>query len=99
MNDLDQKLGTMIKTALAKPVYFRVSQGGDGKLAVEQVQFLRTEDLAALTNLEPRTIRGWVAKGMVPYYKAPGSSIVLFDAGEVIAAIKQSGLTDEGDGS
>lgn len=99
MGDLSKQLGELISDRLARPIYFKVEQNEEGRLAIEQIQFPRTDDLAALTNLEPRTIRNWVAKGSVPYYKAPGSSIVLFDAGEGIAAIKQSGLTDEVGGS
>ena len=96
MSELNKELDELMNNRLARPVYFKVTQNTEGRLVLEQIQFLRTDDLAALTNLEPRTIRNWVAKGTVPYYKAPGSSIVLFDAGEVIAVIKQSGLTDAG---
>ena len=78
----------MLSEELAKPIYFRISQGEDGRLAVEQVVFLRSYDLAALIHIEERTIRGWATKNLIPSFKPPGSSIFLFDLNDVIKALR-----------
>jgi len=91
--DISYLLAEALTAKLTEPIYFKAVQGSDGKLTVEQIRFLRVEDLASLTGLEPRTIRGWVAKGVIPFYKPRGSSVLLFDLTEVVDAIKKSDLT------
>jgi len=92
MSDIKVKLARLLKDKLSEPVYFRARHGADGELKIEQIRFLRTEELAALIGLEERTIRGWVAKGRVPYHKPPGSSVNLFELNEIIRWIEQGGL-------
>jgi excisionase family DNA binding protein len=92
MSDINTKLEQLLRDKLSEPVYFRVIQTPQGVLAIEQVRFLRTEELAAFIGLEERTIRGWVAKGHVPYRKPPGSSAILFELNEIIRWIEQGGL-------
>ena len=92
MNDLDKHLAELINERLAKPIYLRVTQGDDGRLSVEQVAFLRVQDLSALIHIDERTIRGWVKKDLIPSFKAPGSSVYLFDLNEVIRAIRSDAI-------
>jgi excisionase family DNA binding protein len=92
MTDINIKLARLINDKLTEPVYFRAVQLPDGDLKIEQIRFLRTEELAALIGVEDRTIRGWVAKGQVPYHKAPGSSVNLFELNEIMRWIEQGGL-------
>ena len=84
MSDINVKLAQLLRDKLSEPVYFRASQSPDGQIMLEQVRFLRTEELAAFIGVGERTIRGWVAKGQVPYHKPPGSSANLFDVNEII---------------
>jgi len=84
MEGLEENIKKLIKSKLAQPVYFKVVQNMDGGLSIEQVQFVDTKGLAALTTLGPRTIRDWVAKGIIKFYKPPGSSRILFEINEVL---------------
>lgn len=88
MGDLSKQLGELLEKELIKPFYLRVSQGEDGRLAVEQVAFLRSQDLASLIHIDERTIRGWAKKNLIPSFKPPGSSVFLFDLNDVIRALK-----------
>lgn len=88
MDNLSKQIAELMNRELAKPVYFKVSPGEDGRLVAEQVAFLRSHDLAALLHIEERTIREWTKKKLIPYFKPPGSSVLLFDLNEVIRAIK-----------
>jgi excisionase family DNA binding protein len=91
-SDVGKKLGEMLKDKLAEPLYLKITHGPDGNLIIEQVAYLRTEELAALIGVEERTIRGWVAKGQVPYHKPPGSSANLFQLGEIIKWVESRDL-------
>jgi len=53
---------------------------------------LRVQDLSALIHIDERTIRGWVKKDLIPSFKAPGSSVYLFDLNEVIRAIRSDAI-------
>ena len=88
MDELNQRLAKLMNEELAKPIYFKVSHGEDGRLAVEQVVFLRSHDLASLIHIKERTIRGWATKNLIPCVKTPGSSILLFDLNDVIRALR-----------
>lgn len=48
MTYLTKQLVELLEDELTNPIYFKVSQGEDGRLAVEQIAFLRSQDLAAL---------------------------------------------------
>src|SRR5262245_55038684 len=95
MSDIDRRLGQVLKDKLAEPLYLKVSHGSDGDLIIEQVAYLRTEDLAAFMGVEGRTIRGWVAKGQIPYHKPPGSSANLFQLNEIIKWIERGELDND----
>jgi excisionase family DNA binding protein len=95
MSDISIKLARLMKDKLSEPVYFRATQLPDGDLQIEQIRFLRTEELASFIGVEDRTIRGWVAKGQVPYHKAPGSSVNLFELNEIIRWIEHGGLDSD----
>ena len=90
--DVGKRLGEMLKEKLAEPLYLKITHGPDGNLMIEQVAYLRTEELAALIGVEERTIRGWVAKGQVPYHKPPGSSANLFQLSEIIRWVEGTHL-------
>src|SRR5262249_19325358 len=96
MYGVNIKVARLLKDKLTEPVYFRASHGPDGEIKIEQIRFLRTEDLAALIGVEERTIRGWVAKGQVPYHKPPGSSVNLFELNEIMSWIERGGLDNGG---
>jgi len=93
--DLTKQIGELLEKELTNPVYFRVSLGDDGRLAVEQVAFLRSQDLAALIHIDERTIRGWAKKKLIPSFKPPGSSVFLFEFNEVVRALR-NGTTETG---
>ena len=92
MNDLTNEVGKLINEELTKPLYFKISPGEDGRLIVEQVAFLRSQDLAALIHIDERTIRGWAKKNLIPAFKPPGSSVFLFELNEVIRALRDGSL-------
>lgn len=85
MRDLEESINKLITSKLAQPVYFKVVQSIEGALIIEQVQFVDTKGLAALAMMDPRTFRSWVAKGIIKFYKPPGSSRILFEINEVLA--------------
>jgi len=95
MSNIDRRLGQLLKDKLAESLYLKVSHGPDGNLMIEQVAYLRTEELAAFMGVEERTIRGWVAKGQVPYHKPPGSSANLFQLNEIIRWIERGEVDNE----
>lgn len=84
MERVEKGIEKLIKSKLAQPVYFKVVQNSDGGLSIEQVQFVDTKGLAALAMMDPRTIRSWVAKGIIKFYKPPGSSRILFEINEAL---------------
>lgn len=96
MGDLSKQLGELLEKELTNPVYFKVSQGEDGRLTVEQVAFLRSQDLAALIHIDERTIRGWAKNNLIPSFKPPGSSVFLFDLNDVIRALKNGAPVEAG---
>jgi hypothetical protein len=96
MGDLTKQLDELLERELIKQFYLRVSQGEDGRLAVEQVAFLRSQDLAALIHIDERTIRGWAKKNLIPSFKPPGSSVFLFDLNDVIRALKNEAALETG---
>jgi len=95
MSNINVKLARLLKDKLSEPVYFRASQSPDGQIQIEQIRFLRTEELAAFIGLGERTIRGWVAKGQVPYHKPPGSSVNLFELNEIMRWIELERLDNK----
>ena len=46
---------------------------GDGR------RFLTVEELATMCHVKPRTVYGWIAKGVVPYRKAGRRALFPFD--------------------
>ena len=96
MGSLSRQLGELLENELINPIYFKVSQVDDGRLAVEQVAFLRSQDLAALIHIDERTIRGWAKKNLIPSFKPPGSSVFLFDLNDVIRALKNEAALETG---
>jgi hypothetical protein len=87
---LSGKISSLLKEKLSQPVYFRVARGDDGEMVIEQVAFLRSDQLAELIGFDDRTIRGWAAAGRIPCFKPPGSSVNLFELNEVLAWIQAS---------
>jgi excisionase family DNA binding protein len=95
---LNETLSSLLKDRLTQPIYFRVVLDKDGDLVIEQIAFLRIDDLAALIGFDDRTIRGWAAAGKIPSFKPPGSSVNLFDLNEVLKWIKQQDSLDNDNG-
>src|SRR5262245_32663359 len=91
---LQGKLGRLLKEKLSQPVYFRVSQV-DGELVIQQVAFLRSDQLAELIGFDDRTIRGWAAAGKIPSLKPPGSSVNLFELNAVLRWLQGDGTGQE----
>jgi hypothetical protein len=81
---VNAEISGLLRAAIGRPVYFRVSQNIDGELVIEQVAYLRSEELAALIGFDDRTIRGWAAAGKIPCFKPPGSSVHLFELNEIL---------------
>ncbi|MGH9828210.1 MAG: helix-turn-helix transcriptional regulator [Blastocatellia bacterium] len=84
VDTLDTKVEALIIQKLEQPLYLRIEKSKDGKLKLEHVQFLRCEEVARITGVETRTVRNWIARGFIPHYHPPGSSVVLFWLPEVI---------------
>jgi len=84
------KVSKLLKERLSRPVYFRVSQV-EGELVIEQVAFLRSDQLAELIGFDDRTIRGWAAAGKIPCFKPPGSSVNLFELNAVLRWLQAAG--------
>src|SRR5262249_34625953 len=81
---VNAEMSRLLREAMGRPVYFRVAQGIDGELVIEQVAYLRSEELAALIGFHDRTIRCWAAAGKIPCFKPPGSSVHLFELNEIL---------------
>lgn|SRR5262249_21165163 len=90
---VNAEVSRLLREALRRPVYFRVVQGPEGELVIQQVAYLRSEELAALIGFDDRTIRGWAAAGKIPCFKAPGSSVHLFELNEIIRWIRRDGVS------
>ena len=91
---LPGKISKLLKGELARPVYFRVAPGSNGEPVIEQVAFLRSEQLAELIGFDDRTIRGWATAGKIPCFKPPTSNVYLFDLNEVLRWIKTGWTTE-----
>jgi excisionase family DNA binding protein len=65
-------LGDVIKGHVARPIYLRVEMR-EGQLEIEHVEFLTVEELAALVKTTPRTVYGWLDKGLLAFCKPAGT--------------------------
>lgn len=79
MNEEAQSIETAIKALrdviqdrMSRPLYLRVEMR-DGELTIEQVEYLTTEELAALVKVDPRTVYGWFEKGLLKFCKPAGT--------------------------
>lgn len=87
---LIDSLTTAVKLARERPVYFQITTR-QGRIDVRQVEFLSVEELAQLAKVEPRTVHGWVQRGIgPPSYRPPGSRSILFDLAEAVEWIRQN---------
>jgi len=86
---MSDNISQLLNRKLSEPVYFKVIPGSTGP-RIEEICYLRTEGLAALLGIDIRTVRAWVLRGTVPYYKPPGSSIVLFELNEIVRWIEST---------
>lgn len=74
----------LVQRQANQPIYFRVVPGKHGPATIEQIQFLTTDELARITGLEPRTIRDWVKRKLLPYHKPEGTGQYLFELNETL---------------
>lgn len=77
-------LTKLLKRKLTEPIFLKVARNLDGDLSIQQIQFLDTEEVAALAKVSERTVRSWVERQLLPYYKPEGSSRNLFEINETI---------------
>lgn len=81
---MSDEITKLLKRKLKEPVFFKVVQNPDGDLTIKQIQFLDTEEVAAIAKVSERTVRSWVERRLLPFYKPKGSSRNLFEINETI---------------
>jgi|SRR6266404_2588123 len=93
LSDLVSALVNALRGVGGRAIYLQIRSGPRGRLELRQIEFLDIEDLARLTKVEPRTVHGWVQRGISPTpYRPPGSRCLLFEMSEAIAWIKQTAV-------
>ena len=94
LSDLLHALISALRGVGRRAIYLQITSGPRGRLELRQIEFLDVEDLARLAKVEPRTVQGWVQRGISPTpYRPPGSRCILFDMSEAIDWIKQTAVT------
>jgi excisionase family DNA binding protein len=86
-----ESLTFAVADSMTRPVYFRISKGPRGELAVQQVVFLTADQLADLAHVERRTVYSWVERAEkigLKFYRPPGSRGILFELNEVLDWLK-----------
>jgi hypothetical protein len=86
-----RSLGNAIADATSKPIYLQIIISYRRKIEIKQIRFLNVEEFAELARVEPRTVHGWLQRGIAPTpYRPPGSRCILFEMNEAIAWIKNN---------
>jgi excisionase family DNA binding protein len=86
-----ESLTFAVADSMTRPVYFCISKGPRGELAVQQVVFLTADQLADLAHVERRTVYSWVERAEkigLKFYRPPGSRGILFELNEVLDWLK-----------
>lgn len=65
-------LSEAIKGRMARPLYLKVEHR-DGELDISQVEFLSVEEFAKLMKTQPRTVYGWIDRGLLNFCKPHGT--------------------------
>lgn len=66
-------LTDVISGHMAKPLYLRFEMQ-EGHLTVEQVEYLTTEEAAAMAKVDVRTLYTWFDKGLLPFCRPDGTN-------------------------
>lgn len=77
-----QSLTNVIASQMTKPVLLR-AEYRDGRLEINQIEFLTVEEFAKMVKVEMRTVYLWIEKRMISFYKPKGTNqnlIALSDA-------------------
>jgi excisionase family DNA binding protein len=89
-----QAISGVIKSRLTRPVYVRLFWDEEaGRLQVEQVEYLTTEEFAALVKADKRTVYTWFEKRLLPFYKPNGTGQNLIDINDALAWISAGKVT------
>ncbi|HJQ26879.1 MAG TPA: helix-turn-helix domain-containing protein [Blastocatellia bacterium] len=65
-------LGAVIQGQMARPLYLKIEMR-DGELDISQVEYLTTEEFAALVKADVRTVYGWFDRGLLKFCKPIGT--------------------------
>ena len=64
-------LATAVSSTLTKPIFFTVERDESGEMVIRQIEFLTTDEFAALCKKDRKTVYAWIRQGIGPKWYQP----------------------------
>jgi hypothetical protein len=64
-------LATAVSSILTKPIFFVVERDEGGEMVIRQIEFLTTDEFAALCKKDRKTVYAWIRQGIGPRWFQP----------------------------
>ena len=64
-------LATAVSSTLTKPIFFAVERDEGGEMVIRQIEFLTTDEFAALCKKDRKTVYAWIRQGIGPKWYQP----------------------------